>query len=145
MSVDRIAGALLVAAGVATGLEATTFDVAFMTDPVGPKALPFLVAVTFVCAGFTSLARPRAEVGLPERPIALRMAAAAAAFIVYSAVLPWLGFFTATTLVVVALALLYRGPLGLSLVSALVLSGVLWLLFVRALSLPLPVGELWIR
>ena len=33
-------GKTLAIAGAAAGLEATTFDVTFMTDPVGPKALP---------------------------------------------------------------------------------------------------------
>lgn len=145
MSVDRIFGAVLTLAGIAAGLEATTFNVAFLTDPVGPKALPFVVAVVLIVAGTTSLARPRDAVGLPTRAAAWRMAGAVAAFIGYALVMPWIGFFAATSLVVLALALLYRGPLLPSAMAALGLSGVLWLLFVALLSLPLPVGELWIR
>jgi putative tricarboxylic transport membrane protein len=145
VTTDRIAGSVLVVAGTLTGLEATTFDVAFMTDPVGPKALPFLVAVMLLVAGVRTIARPRSEVALPPRPVALRMGAAALAFLGYAAILPWIGFFLATTLVVAALAMLYRGPVGGSLAAGMALAGTLWLLFVRILALPLPVGDLWIR
>ena len=36
MTRDRVPGLLLAVMGAAAGLEATTFDVTFMTDPVGP-------------------------------------------------------------------------------------------------------------
>lgn len=145
MRVDRVTGGTLLLMGVAAALEARTYDVAFMTDPVGPKALPFLVSTIFVVAGLASLLRPRTSVTLPERRTAVAMAAAAAAFLLYTVALPFLGFFASTTLVVLALALLYRGPPLPSLGAALVLSGALWLLFAALLSLPLPIGSLWIR
>jgi putative tricarboxylic transport membrane protein len=138
-------GSMLTLAGIATALEATTFDVAFMTDPVGPKALPLVVALILVLAGVTALARPRDVVALPSREAAVRMVGAVGAFVVYALALPWIGFFTATTLVILALALLYRGPPIPSAVAALAVSGALWLLFVALLALPLPVGDLWIR
>lgn len=141
---DRVAGGVLTLAGLAAGLEATTFNVAFLTDPVGPKAFPFVVAATLTAAGVRTLVRPRASVALPPSEVLLRMGGAMVAFLAYAAALPWIGFFLSTTLVVAALAVLYRGPWKGGLVAGLVLSGSLWLLFVGLLSLPLPVGELWI-
>jgi hypothetical protein len=73
------------------------------------------------------------------------MMGAAAAFVGYAMVLPWIGFFLSTTLVVAVLGMLYRGPVRGSLAAGLSLAAVLWLLFVRILALPLPVGDLWIR
>ncbi|MDX1646116.1 MAG: tripartite tricarboxylate transporter TctB family protein [Longimicrobiales bacterium] len=145
MRTGRIAGGVLVVAGAATALEASTFDVAFMTDPVGPKALPYLVATMLAVAGLSALLQPEGEPALPGRPAVARMAGALLAFLAYAALLPLLGFFTSTTLVVTVLSLLYGGPLPASVGSAALLSGGLWLLFVQALSLPLPVGDLWIR
>lgn len=142
---DRMAGFLLVLAGVATALEAWTFNVAFMTDPVGPKALPLLVAVTLVVAGARLMARPRSNVELPDVDAARRMSFAAAAFIAYGLALPWLGFFLSTTVVVSALGVLFGGPRLGSAIAGASLSAVLWLLFVIVLSLPLPIGALWIR
>lgn len=146
MTRDRVTGAVLVLLGLAAALEASTFDVAFMTDPVGPKALPYLVAGMLVAAGLTAIARPRdAKGAAPARPMLLRIAAAVVGFVAYALALPFLGFFASTTLVVGGLALLYRGPPVTSLAAAALLSGALWLLFVRALALSLPVGDLWIR
>lgn len=145
MTPDRVTGGVLALLGIAVALEATTFDVAFMTDPVGPKALPLLVAGTLMVAGLAAVVRPRDELTLPGWTTALRMGGAVAAFLLYAAALPWLGFFLSTTLVVTVLALLYRGPPVASVAAAAMLSGALWLLFVQALSLPLPVGDLWIR
>jgi putative tricarboxylic transport membrane protein len=145
MTADRVAGSILVVAGAATALEATTFDVAFMTDPVGPKALPLLVAAIMVLSGVRTLMHPRPEVPLPPKAVAIRMSGAALAFLTYAAVLPWIGFFLATTLVVAALAMIYRGPVRGSFAAGITLAATLWLLFVRVLSLPLPVGDLWIR
>lgn len=142
---DRVTGAVLALLGVAVALEATTFDVAFLTDPVGPKALPLLVAGTLLVAGLIAVARPREGLSLPDGATTFRMVGSVAAFLLYAAALPWLGFFLSTTLVVTALALLYRGPILGSIAGAAALSGALWILFVRALSLPLPVGDLWIR
>lgn len=138
-------GLILLGAGAAIALEATTFDVAFMTDPVGPKALPYLAAAMLAIAGLVALIRPGSEPRLPDAPAVARMIGAVLAFLGYAAALPFLGFFTATALVVTALSLLYRGPLVGSAVAATALSAGLWLLFVWILSLPLPVGDLWIR
>jgi putative tricarboxylic transport membrane protein len=142
---DRLAGAVLTLLGIAAGVEASTFNVAFLTDPVGPKALPYLVSAVLVLAGVKMLSRPRPTVRLPDPEAARRMVGAVAAFLAYAAVLPWIGFYLATTLVVTALARLYRGPWRGGLAAGLSLSTALWLLFVRILALPLPVGTLWTR
>ncbi|MDH3272682.1 MAG: tripartite tricarboxylate transporter TctB family protein [Gemmatimonadota bacterium] len=143
--VDRVVGAMLALSGILGALEASTYDVGFMTDPVGPKALPYLVCVTLVGVGVTALLRPRAYVVLPDAAALVRMTGAVVAFLAYAGALPVIGFFVSTTLVTTALSLLFRGPLRGSLVAGTVLSGGLWLLFVELLSLPLPIGDLWIR
>ena len=105
---DRIAGAVLAAVGLAAGLEAMTFDVAFMTDPVGPKALPMLVAITLILAGAGMIVRPRPDVDVPPRDTVLRMGLAGLSFLAYALLLPWLGFFLSTSLVVTTLGVLFR-------------------------------------
>jgi len=142
---QRVVGAVLVAAGAAVGLEASTFDVGFLTDPVGPKALPYLVAATLVLAGLHAVARPGDRVRWPTRSAAARITTAAVAFVLYAVALPLIGFFLATTLVVATLSHLYGAPPLRGISAAATLSAVLWLLFVRLLSLPLPIGDLWIR
>ena len=142
---DRVAGGVLITAAVAVGLEATTFDVAFLTDPVGPKALPLVVAFMLAAGGIRTLTRPRDDVELPVRSGLRRMAAALGALLAYALFLPWLGFFLSTTAVVAGLGVLFGGPWKGGLATGLTLSAALWLLFVALLSLPLPIGDLWIR
>lgn len=145
-SIDRLVGAALLVLALAVGLEATTFDVVFLTDPVGPKALPVVVAVMLAVGGLRSLLRPRQEhQALPGHSVFPRIAVAVVAFLAYAATLPWLGFFLSTTGVVTGLAVLFGGPWKGGAITGLGLSAALWLLFVALLSLPLPVGELWIR
>lgn len=140
---DRAAGAVLVAAALAVALEAGTFDVAFPTDPLGPKAFPLLAAVILGGGGFLLLVRPGDPPPWPPSPAWIRMGLATATFLVYPLLLAPLGFGVATTLEVTVLALLFRGSPVPSLAGAVAFTGLLWILFVHGLALPLPVGALW--
>ncbi|MEZ4425332.1 MAG: tripartite tricarboxylate transporter TctB family protein [Gemmatimonadota bacterium] len=140
---DRVTGLVLILLGLAVGAQAMTFDVLFLTDPVGPKALPLLSAAVFVLSGVLLLLRPGSAGRWPERPVLLRMAGAVLAFLVYAALLAPLGFVVATTITVTALSLLFDGPWLKSLGAATALSAVLWYLFVWALDLQLPLGRVW--
>lgn len=142
---ERIAGVVLTVAGLAVAAEATTFDVTFMVDPVGPKALPMLSAAVFVLAGLALAARPGAGPSWPPRPDVVRMVGATATFVVYALALAPLGFFTATTAAVGTLSVLFGGPPKRAFAAAAVLAGAMWFGFVYALGLPLPLGELWTR
>ena len=140
---DRIAGVLVTALGLAVGADATTFDVLFRTDPVGPKALPFLAALVFVGSGAFLTARPGRGGTWPPRAILVRMGGAIAAFGVYAALLSPLGFVVATTITVSALSILFGGPWKKAVGAAATLSVVLWYLFVWVLGLLLPLGSVW--
>jgi putative tricarboxylic transport membrane protein len=140
---ERVPGLVLIVLGAATGIEATTFDVAFLSDPIGPKALPYLVAVALVVSGIHQTRRPEPGTRWPERPALMRMALASTAFLGYAIALPWLGFLLSTTLVVAALSHLFFAEPRRSVPAAAALAFVLWLLFVWVLALPLPVGRLW--
>ncbi len=140
---DRVVGAVLVALGLGVAADTSTFEVAFLTDPVGPKALPGLVAVIFLVAGAALLARPGIPRTWPPRDVLVRMTGAVAAFGLYAVVLAPLGFVVATTLTVGALSMLFGGPWKRSFAAALGLSVVLWYLFVWVLGLLLPLGSIW--
>ncbi len=140
---ERIPGLVLIVLGAAAAIEATTFDVAFLSDPIGPKALPYLVAVGLVMSGIHQARRPEPGTRWPERPALTRMALASAAFLGYAIALPWLGFLLSTTLVVAALSHLFDAAPRRGVPAAAALAFALWLLFVWVLALPLPVGRLW--
>lgn len=138
-------GLVIAAGGVACALEATTFEVAFMTDPIGPKALPYVVASVLVLAGVHAAILPPDRPRWWSRGAGVRSAAATGAFLAYAVALPVVGFFTSTTLVVATLSGLFGAEPKKAVAAAAALSAALWLIFVLALGLPLPIGDLWIR
>ena len=145
MTRDRVPGLLLAIAGAAAGLEATTFDVNFMTDPVGPRryrtsrrSFWFSRASTQRrgAAGYP-LARPdRCSGSSLERRARSCCTRSRSGFLGSSSLrrLSSQRFRTC------------MGPhLGAASPPPPLLSAGLWLLFVQILALPLPIGELWIR
>ena len=145
MTRGRIPGLLLAIAGAAVGIEATTFDVNFLTDPIGPKALPYLVAFILAVAGLHAAVRPQPDIAWPSREVIWKITGAAGAFFLYAIALGFLGFFVSTTLVVAVLSHLYGAAPRHGLPAATLLSTALWVIFVQLLALPLPIGELWMR
>jgi putative tricarboxylic transport membrane protein len=141
----RVPGVALVALGLAIGIEALGFGVAFLTDPVGPKALPWLAAAALVLAGCRLALRADTATPWPAGAVLTRMGLATGGLLLYGIVLPWLGFLLSTTLVVAALSHLFGAAPRHSLPAAAGLTVALWLLFARALALPLPIGDLWMR
>ncbi len=141
----RIAGVFLVVIGAAVGLEASTFEVSFMADPIGPKALPNVVAFILLMAGFISIIRPKTDVVWPNRQVRAKLVGAVMALLVYPLALEVLGFVISTMLVVTGLSYLYGAPPRRGLGAAATLAVVLWLFFVQVLALPLPIGSVWLR
>ena len=140
----------------AIALESTTFDVAFPTDPLGPKAFPILAAFLLAIGGVALMfQRPSPALGSgtespeePDRPHAdaadpiRRILVGTVSFVVYAFLLSPLGFVPATTLEFALLAKLFGGPVGRGAAAGLVFALVLYVLFVYALGLPLPLGVL---
>ncbi len=148
----RLTAALgVILAALAVALEATTFDVAFPTDPLGPKAFPLVAAGLLVLGGGALLLEARraaAEASATEpardagavpgggHPVPL----AAASFIGYALLLAPLGFVPATTVAFAVLARLFGGTWMRGAAVGLVFALLLYALFVYALGLPLPLG-----
>ena len=148
----RLTAALgVVLTALAVALEATTFDVAFPTDPLGPKAFPLVAAGLLVlgggalllearrAAGAASATEPAGDAGaVPGGGHAIRLAAAS--FIGYALLLAPLGFVPATTLAFAVLARLFGGTWMRGAAVGMVFALLLDALFVYALGLPLPLG-----
>lgn len=139
---DRVAGGLLLALAVAVALEARTFRVAFLTDPLGPRALPLLVAVMLAGCALVLLRKPGPDPRWPGRAGLVRAVGGAAVFALYGLLLEALGFGVATTGAVAGLGVLFGGAPLRSLLSGVAVSTALWILFVLALGIPLPLGTL---
>lgn len=168
----RLGGGIAGFAGLLALVEASGFHVRFLTDPVGPRGLPVLAGVLVLAAGIALAARPGqpAPSGHPEpdgtggeggapgaaepatpgekgevggRGAWIRVGVLAGALLAYSALLPPLGFTLSTTGVLWLTGSLFGGRPLRALLTGCGLSVGLWLLFVEALGIALPVGWLW--
>jgi putative tricarboxylic transport membrane protein len=143
---QRLAGLACVLVAVAVALIARTFRVGFVTDPIGPRALPWLAAALLGLGGAVLALRPGAEPDWsPAGPTRRAIAATPVSFALYAILIGPLGFVLATTLLMTVLARMFGGRLVPGLLAGAAFSGVMWLLFVAGLGVPLPGGILFTR
>jgi putative tricarboxylic transport membrane protein len=142
---ERVTGMAIVLLGVGTALVARGFRVGFLTDPIGPRALPWLASALLGLGGVLMIVRPMPRARGAPTAARGRVILAVATFALYAIVLASLGFILATTLLMVLLARFFGGRIVPGLVAGLVFSASLWLLFAHVLGVPLPVGSLFLR
>jgi putative tricarboxylic transport membrane protein len=149
-----VGAAVVIVISAAIALEATTFDVLFPTDPLGPKAFPLFAALLLAFGGVALLrdgmrggppGGAGGQAGGPPGPApaagaAQRIALGTLSFVAYAFLLAPLGFVLATVLEFAFLARLFGGTLVRGAAAGLVFAGLLYVLFVYGLGLPLPLG-----
>ena len=142
---DRVVGALLVVLALVIALESRNFTVGFVTDPLGPKAFPLVSGGLLLIGGVTLLVRPGSLSEWPGAQQLLRVAEGAAFLFAYALLLGTLGFFTTTTLLIVAFSLQLGGRPIPALCTAAGISAALYVLFYHLLDIALPIGSLFLR
>lgn len=137
MADDRRWGIALVAFGALTAGIAFGFRVAFVTDPLGPRAFPWLASGFLIAAGIALFRRPGGDQQWPDRAVGGRLLRLVATLVVWSLLLPWLGFVVPTALATGTLARLFGAPWIPALAAGTALAVGLHLLFVLALGFPI--------
>jgi putative tricarboxylic transport membrane protein len=141
---ERWLGGFLALLAVGVALTARTFDVGFLVDPLGPKALPYLVAGLFLVGGVVLLysptgARPEADASKPWPAQGLCLLI----LLGYAGALSIVGFVPSTALATGALAKVFSGRFLNGLAVGLALGLGLFGLFSLGFGLELPVGLLF--
>jgi putative tricarboxylic transport membrane protein len=124
--------------------ESRTFTVGFVTDPLGPKAFPMVSALLLLLGGIALQFRPSLESNWPSSSRLLRVGVAAVYLLVYALLLGYIGFFTATLLVVAAFAVLLGGRPLPALMAGAICAALLYVLFFYLLDIALPLGSLFV-
>ncbi|WP_099867087.1 tripartite tricarboxylate transporter TctB family protein [Pararhizobium haloflavum] len=134
---DRIVGCILLAIAIAYGITAGDYEARF-GDPLGPAALPMMLAVPAALLSLALILKPDPDPAwVTGRPM-LRQLAALVLLLGYAQFLETLGFLLATFIAVTLLGKLLRSTWLLSAASGAVMSVVLFVLFDQLLGLPLP-------
>ena len=138
---DRIFGGVILVGALLYGLGALRLEAAFLGGPVGPKVFPLILAITFAVLGLALLLAPSGEPTWPEGRGWLELGLVGLSFVLYGALLVPLGFLLATTLETGFVSWRFGARPLTALVVGAAVAAALWLLFVLALGIPLPLGR----
>jgi putative tricarboxylic transport membrane protein len=95
---DRIFGVIGLALAALFIWRASVIELSFITDPLGPKTFPIILAVMMAVASIASIIKPDAEPIWPPARNLFEIAVAVAVMTAYAVFLPDLGFLIATAL-----------------------------------------------
>lgn len=93
---DRIFGGIGLALAAFFIWGATQIELSFISDPVGPRTFPIIIASLLGLASLVIVLRPDAEPDWPKAARLLEIAGAVAVMVAYALLLPRLGFLIAT-------------------------------------------------
>jgi putative tricarboxylic transport membrane protein len=140
---NRIWGIVICALGAFYLFEGFNLPPAAIGDPLGPLVFPTILGFSFIACGVYLAVKPGPRLAQPPLVARyfLRVLILFALLLLYSGSISWLGYLPATFLFVLAGAFLMgeRSWAKGILLSAAFSTGV-FLLFVRVLTIPLPLG-----
>jgi putative tricarboxylic transport membrane protein len=147
MLLQRIFASALLLACVGLALMAWPYQAAFSYEPVGPRAFPLLMLSLMMFGLLYLLFRPTAIVHSEEdppldRPTLIKIAACTVLLLIFAGLFEPLGFILSSILIGIPMARLYGGRWKLSVVVVTLISVGLYLLFDKAMDVPLPLGLL---
>ena len=95
---DRIFGLVMMVLALGYILSATTIQTSFLSDPVGPRVFPYIVAgVVMICA-LSMMLRPDPDADWPGPAMLLKLGLATVVLIAYAQTIRPLGFIVPTTI-----------------------------------------------
>lgn len=145
MASDRIFGLVLIAVALAYAASALQIQASFLSDPVGSKTFPLVIAaITGLCGALIAL-KPDADPEWPDARTFLQIAVALGVLVAYCYALNPLGFLIPTAVASAVLAWQIDPRPGAAALTGVGLSLGLFAVFRYALGLglqPLPRGLL---
>lgn len=139
---DRIAAIFLVVLCVGYLLLTATYTARTFSDPLGARFVPGGVGFFLLATSLVLIFRPPERVEWPDGGTLRSLGIALAGFVAYAYLLEPIGFVLATTLVFTLFAWVFGAALWKGLMVGTIFSVTLYYLFVYALALYLPFGDL---
>jgi putative tricarboxylic transport membrane protein len=147
MLLQRLFASILLLACVGLALMAWPYEAAFSYEPVGPRAFPLLMLGLMMLGLLYMLIRPTAIVHTEEdpqldRPTLIKIGLCTLLLLIFAGLFEPLGFILSSILIGIPMARLYGGRWLPSVVIVSAMSVGLYLLFDKAMDVPLPLGLL---
>jgi len=134
---DRIFGLVVVLGAFAFFAGALQIQISFLSDPLGPRVFPILIAAAALLCGLTILWKPDAEPEWPGLRNWLAMAVALVVLVAYAYALAPLGFIVPTALAAGVISYQISPRAGPAALTGACLSGGLFVVFKYGLGLGL--------
>lgn len=96
MAADRIFGLVVIVVALGYILSASHIQTSFMSDPVGPRAFPYIIAGTAIVCSLVMMMRPDPNADWPSLLMAAKLGAALVVLIIYAMVIRSGGFILPT-------------------------------------------------
>jgi putative tricarboxylic transport membrane protein len=142
---NRVWGIILCAVGIYYLIEGINLPPAAIGDPLGPLVFPTILGLSMVACGVYLAVRPGPR---PNHPVLSRrtfpqVLILFALLLLYSGAIPWMGYLFSTSIFLFITAFLMgeRSWLKGVAISAIFSAGIFFL-FIRFLTIPLPLGFL---
>ena len=147
MLLQRIFASVLLLVCVGLALMAWPYQAAFSYEPVGPRAFPLLMLGLMGLGLIYMIFRPTPVVHSEEDPqldrdTLIKIAVCVVLLLIFAGTFESLGFILSSLLIGIPMARLYGGRWLPSVVIISVMSVGLYLLFDKAMDVPLPLGLL---
>ncbi|RMM30248.1 Tripartite tricarboxylate transport system protein TctB [Pseudomonas syringae pv. pisi] len=147
MVIQRIFAGLLLLACAGLALMAWPYQAPFSYEPVGPRAFPLLMLGLMGVALLYLLIRPTPIVHTEEDPeldreTLIKIGVCIVLLLIFAGLFEPLGFILSSILIGIPMARLYGGRWLPSVVVVILMSVGLYLLFDKAMDVPLPLGLL---
>ncbi len=104
MAADRIFGAVMIVLALGYVLSAMNIQTSFMSDPVGPRLFPYLVAGVVTLCSLIMILRPDPNAEWPGPMMVLKIGTALLLLVGYALLIRPLGFIIPTVVVSAALS-----------------------------------------
>lgn len=137
---DRVLGVACLLLAAAYAYFATQTQVGFMSDPLGPKVFPTIIAGALGLAGIYPIVRPDPRPDWPTANRLLEIAFAAALLIAYTYALPLAGFVVATAVTAAVLSWRLGATPVAAAVAGVAISFAIYVVFHLVLGLSLARG-----
>ena len=137
MSSDRIFGLVVVMGALAFFAGALQIQTSFLSDPVGPRVFPMLIAASALLCGLVLIAKPDADPEWPALAAWGNMAIALVVLVSYALLIGPMGFLASTALAAAGVSYLIEKNARTAALTGLGLSLVLFVIFKYGLGLGL--------
>ncbi len=139
---DRVLGGACVALAAFFIWAATRIELSFISDPVGPRTFPIIIAVLVGLCGLAIVLRPDPDPDWPKIGRFIEIGAAVIVLVSYAQLLPVLGFIISTAFAAAFLSWrLGAGPVRAAIAGAAISVGI-YVIFHLILGLSLARGPL---